>query len=83
LAPADVTTWTVEQPGCDPLAGSCEGVELGCWLDNLVRLTNRNGGRLAVTVEPAADPDLLSAVAVRTIRRELVEIYAVEDVDWR
>lgn len=37
-----VTTWAVQIPGLDPTTGQCEPIDLGAWLDELIRRCHRS-----------------------------------------
>lgn len=82
LEPGGVTTATVVV-GQDSVVKELEVLDLGAWLDRLIRSAHRTDHTVrAVVVEPAGEQDLMTQVAVRTIRRVL-DIYETVKAEWR
>lgn len=61
-----------------------EVLDLGEWLDRVIRSSHRVGRRIraVVVTQPGYEDDLMSLVAVRTCRR-VFDIYDAVKVDWR
>ncbi len=70
ISPGATSSWSI--------SGTCDVLDLGEWLDAIIRNVHKSGGRVRITIDPP-EPGLMGTVAERTVRRVLDVFETVEE----